>query len=78
VESPPGEVLNLTDVHMPGSTDGIGLARQVRQIYPTCAIVVVSGRHTPTPEELAPGALFMSKPYSVDAVVLAFDELLGT
>jgi CheY-like chemotaxis protein len=68
----------FTDVNMPGSPDGLGLAQRVREMSPTCAIVVASGRYKPTSEELAPGALFMSKPYSVDAIVSAFDELLGT
>lgn len=68
----------FTDVHMPGSPDGLGLAQQVREICPNCAIVIASGRHTPIPNELVPGAIFMSKPYSLNAVVLAFAELLGT
>jgi CheY-like chemotaxis protein len=68
----------FTDVHMPGSPDGLGLARRIREMSPTCAIVVASGRYEPALEELAPGAMFLRKPYSVDAVVSAFDELLGT
>jgi two-component system, response regulator PdtaR len=36
--------LILTDVQMPGSLDGVGLARIVRCAFPTIKIVLTSGR----------------------------------
>jgi two-component system, response regulator PdtaR len=36
--------LILTDVQMPGSLDGVGLARIVRSAFPTIKIVLTSGR----------------------------------
>lgn len=66
----------FTDIQMPGNPDGLLLAQHVRQLSPNCAIVVASGRIVPSDEDLASGARFMTKPYSVDAVVATFDELL--
>jgi CheY-like chemotaxis protein len=66
----------FTDIQMPGNPDGLLLAQHVRALSPDCAIVVASGRVVPSSEDLAAGARFMTKPYSVDAVVATFDELL--
>ena len=35
----------VTDVQMPGTPDGIGLARYVRDVCPDCAIVIRFGAH---------------------------------
>lgn len=59
----------FTDVQMPGRPDGFALARAVRKASPTCAIVVVSGRATPNPADLADGVHFVSKPYWGSEVV---------
>jgi len=48
----------FTDVHMPGSMDGIRLARVVRNRWPPVALIVASG-HTAVPEtDLPTGARF--------------------
>ena len=67
----------FTDINMPGSPDGLHLAQHVREVMPGCAIVIASGRLHPPAEDVADGALFVPKPYSSDAVVAAFQELLG-
>ena len=33
----------VTDIDMPGSLDGCGLARRVRQLFPSVAILIISG-----------------------------------
>ena len=55
----------FTDVRMPGSIDGLELARRARALVPDLAILVASGRITPSADELPPGSLFLSKPYSI-------------
>ena len=67
----------FTDVQMPGAPDGLSLAHHVRRVCPGCAIVVVSGRASPGPDELATGARFIGKPYRGDMVVGLFQELLA-
>jgi len=37
----------VTDIDMPGSLDGCGLARRVRQLFPSVAILIISGVATP-------------------------------
>ena len=63
--------LLLTDVHMPGRTDGLGVAAHARAQDPTLPIVVVTGR----PENgrgvagLRPYCAFVLKPYTLSAIL---------
>ena len=68
--------LVLTDVRMPGSLDGLELARVVRRKRPMSKIVVVSGNLAarPTPD-LADA--FLTKPYSLLTVVEVVRGLLA-
>lgn len=53
----------LSDVHMPGSVDGIGLLRFVRANFPHIPTIIASGR-LESRVALAEGAIaFLSKPY---------------
>jgi CheY-like chemotaxis protein len=61
--SDPEIALVLTDINMPGSMDGLGLAHAVRQGWPPLKIIIVSGRRHPAPQELPEGASFLGKPY---------------
>ncbi len=64
----PAVDLLFTDVTMPGSMDGLELARRVSVSQPDIAIVVASGNFIPSRSELPPGSLFLSKPYSFRAL----------
>jgi len=67
----------FTDVHMPGSMDGIRLARVVRNRWPTVALIVTSG-HTTVPEtDLPTGGRFLSKPYGPGEVGSALQQLIA-
>lgn len=55
----------LTDVDMPGSMDGLKLAKAVRDRWPPISIIVVSGKRRPAEDEL-PDGVFFAKPYDVD------------
>ena len=67
----------FTDVQMPGQPDGLELARVVRELSPSCAVVIVSGRVAPGPQDLVARAKFLAKPYDGDAAVRAVDQLLA-
>lgn len=69
----------LTDVQMPGSLDGIGVALHARRLHPELPVIVVSGfapylvaRLT----ELDPAAVYIGKPYSLKQVVEAVRHLI--
>ena len=53
----------FTDIQMPGTMDGLALARYVRLRWPPTIIVVSSGRCSPGEDELPTGAFFVGKPY---------------
>jgi CheY-like chemotaxis protein len=53
----------FTDIHMPGSMDGLKLAHAVRNRWPPIKIIVTSGREFLTDQDLPEGGLFFAKPY---------------
>ena len=59
----------LTDVEMPGSTDGFQLARAARQMYPHLVIIVVSGGVRSGFSGMAPDSRFVPKPYTVCRII---------
>jgi DNA-binding response OmpR family regulator len=71
--------LVVTDVRMPGWTDGIALALWVRHNHPRVKIIIVSGATdwSPALEGLGAEGVIMAKPYSVEAIALQAQELLG-
>src|ERR1044071_1119629 len=54
----------FTDVHMPGSMDGIRLARVIRSRWPPVALIVTSGQTTVLENDLPTGGRFLRKPYA--------------
>jgi two-component system, response regulator PdtaR len=65
----------ISDIKMPGSMDGIELARVVRSKYPVTKIILTSGHH-----RFLDGPyhdVFFPKPYYTPAVVKRVQELLG-
>ncbi len=64
------EVMVLfTDVNMPGTPDGFGLARLVNDRWPEVKILVASGAVAPQPGDLPDTGLFLSKPYRADELL---------
>jgi CheY-like chemotaxis protein len=53
----------FTDIHMPGSMDGLKLAHAVRNRWPPIKIIVTSGRERIAEGELPAGGRFFAKPY---------------
>jgi len=64
----------FTDVDMPGSMDGLALARAVRARWPSIRIIVTSGKRTPADDQLPPGGRFLAKPYRETDIVAALAE----
>jgi CheY-like chemotaxis protein len=54
----------FTDIHMPGSMDGLKLAHAVRNRWPPIRIIVTSGRDLIAEQVLPEGGRFFAKPYN--------------
>lgn len=69
--------LLLTDIDMPGSMDGVKLARAVRVRWPPIKIIVASGHFRMSDADLPEGGQFFPKPYRGSAIAAAFREMVG-
>ena len=67
----------FTDINMPGTMDGLRLARMVRDRWPPIHLIVTSGLVSPNDDDLPPGGRFIRKPYDPGHVVATLRELLG-
>jgi CheY-like chemotaxis protein len=67
----------FTDIDMPGSMDGLRLARAVRDRWPPVKIVITSGHVKIKHEELPVEGRFFAKPYDADKVVRTLRDLVG-
>jgi two-component system, response regulator PdtaR len=67
--------LLFTDINMPGTINGLALARQVHDRWPHIGIMVASANRVPQSQDLPAGSWFEQKPYSIDAVVRHAREL---
>ncbi|WP_279482272.1 response regulator [Aureimonas sp. SK2] len=65
----------FTDVDMPGSMDGLKLARAVRDRWPPVSIIVASGHVRVTKEDMPENGLFFAKPYPPKSVIAALNRI---
>ncbi|MDE2330600.1 MAG: response regulator [Bradyrhizobium sp.] len=65
----------FTDIQMPGSMDGLKLARAVRGRWPPIKIIATSGRLNVREMDLPEGGRFLAKPYSHANVARMLREL---
>ncbi len=63
LESVPDIRILFTDIHMPGSMDGLKLAAAVRERWPPIEIIVASGMTRPEATQMPERSVFFSKPY---------------
>jgi CheY-like chemotaxis protein len=68
----------FTDINMPGSMDGLRLARAVRGRWPPIRIIVASAVRTAGMEDLPEGGLFFQKPYRCGDLADAIRELTAS
>ena len=64
----------FTDIHMPGSMDGLKLAHAVRNRWPPIKIIVTSGRELIAEQDLPEGGRFFAKPYNPIEILDALRE----
>ncbi|QIG97319.2 MULTISPECIES: response regulator [unclassified Bradyrhizobium] len=75
LEHRPDITVIFTDVHMPGSMDGLKLAAAVRGRWPPIKIVATSGRANLGADDLPSGSRFLRKPYSAREIVSMLREV---
>src|ERR1700719_2793515 len=69
--------LLFTDIQMPGSMDGLMLARAVHERWPSIKIILVSGKLTPTEAEKPVHSRFFGKPLEVKQMIAEMQEMIG-
>jgi FixJ family two-component response regulator len=65
----------ITDIDMPGSMNGLELAKLVHLRWPRVGIVVTSGRARLGLDDLADGAAFLAKPYRPETVIQMVQQI---
>lgn len=68
----------ITDLDMPGSMDGLKLARAVFDRWPPIRIIVVSGHRRVEITDIPDGGVFFSKPFSQPALLSSMHEMLSS
>ncbi len=64
----------LTDIEMPGTLNGLDLARIIEATSPSTKLIVTSGRALPKPGDLPARAVMLTKPYSTDRLLRLLRE----
>jgi CheY-like chemotaxis protein len=67
----------FTDIQMPGSMDGLKLARAVSGRWPPIKIVATSGQVNVTDLDLPNGGRFLPKPYSSLQIATTLRQLIA-
>jgi CheY-like chemotaxis protein len=75
IEADPDIHIVFTDVQMPGTMDGLRLARFIRDRWPPVKIVATSGRLRVAEEDLPKGSIFVPKPYTPEQIIQTFRQL---
>jgi CheY-like chemotaxis protein len=65
----------FTDVQMPGTRDGLKLARFIKDRWPPIKIVATSGRLRVSENDLPEGSIFVPKPYTPAQIIRTLREL---
>jgi CheY-like chemotaxis protein len=67
----------FADVRLPGAMDGVDLAWEVRQRWPTLPVVLTSGKPCERARALPPGVAYVSKPWQPLSVLLLAEQALA-
>jgi CheY-like chemotaxis protein len=65
----------FTDIHMPGSMDGLALAHYTSKNWPRIALLITSARPQPDRAKIPAKSRFLAKPYRHAHVVQHIREL---
>lgn len=66
----------FSDVDMPGSMDGLELARQVHRRWPNIRLLLTSGHHNLTSSNLPDAGKFVPKPWNQDDLIAKIRDVL--
>jgi CheY-like chemotaxis protein len=77
LESRSDIALMFTDIQMPGSMDGLGLARAVHERWPPIKIIVVSGAVKLPDMELPADSRFFGKPLEAKELIAEMPNMIG-
>jgi CheY-like chemotaxis protein len=77
LESRSDIALMFTDIQMPGSMDGLGLARAVHERWPPIKIIVVSGALKLPDIELPADSRFFGKPLEAKEMIAEMQNMIG-
>ena len=69
--------LLFTDIQMPGSMDGLGLAHAVHQRWPPIKIILVSGQVKPANLEIPANSPFFGKPLEAKVMIALMQSMIG-
>ena len=68
--------LLFTDIRLPGSMDGWGLAEAARALHPGIPVIYATGFTAEGPR-LVPQSILLRKPYRPSAVLAVIEKLIG-
>jgi two-component system, response regulator PdtaR len=71
LEDHPDVQLLVTDINLPGTTNGLKLAATTKARRPDMNIIIVTGYSAPKSNEIPSGSLFVAKPYSARKMIEA-------
>ena len=63
--------LIVTDINLPGTTNGLKLAAAAKALRPEMNIIIVTGYNSFKNDEIPPGSIFIPKPYNARKVIEA-------
>lgn len=65
----------ITDVDMPGGLSGLDLVRMMSSTHVDVPVIIASGGHNLQADELPGDAIFIPKPYRMDAMVAMVTDI---
>lgn len=77
LESRSDIALLFTDIQMPGTMDGLGLAHSVHARWPPIKIILVSGRLTLANIDIPADSRFFGKPLEAKDVIAEMQSMIG-
>ena len=77
LESRSDIALLLTDIQMPGTMDGLGLARSVHERWPPIKIILVSGQLTLANIDIPADSRFFGKPLEANEMIAEMQSMIG-
>jgi CheY-like chemotaxis protein len=78
LESRSDIALLFTDIQMPGSMDGLDLARTVHDRWPAIKIILVSGRAELSERERPVDSRFFQKPFAMKQMLEGLQEMISS